>query len=137
MFGSQVQRVTPWGFTMNKMAFSTKDRDNDPSHAVHCAVHYKGAWWYNEWHESNLNRLYHNGPHSSDADGNISRAHPGHLIFLILSGQIPLPRAQKPVQMPHMWSQTDGQMSHPGAIFLSNVQCSSTVVPYVVVANLN
>ena len=48
--------------------FSTKDRDND-SGTVNCAARFKGAWWYDDCHQSNLNGLYHRGRHSSNADG--------------------------------------------------------------------
>jgi len=49
-------------------AFSTKDQDND-SASGSCAVSHKGAWWYGRCHVSNLNGIYHHGPHSSFADG--------------------------------------------------------------------
>lgn len=48
----------------NNMQFSTKNRNK-----IDCATTYKGAWWYNSCHQSNLNGLYLNGSHSSFADG--------------------------------------------------------------------
>ncbi|XP_078613583.1 ficolin-2-like [Branchiostoma floridae x Branchiostoma japonicum] len=48
--------------------FTTKDRDNDGD-SRQCAQTFKGAWWYGACHDSNLNGLYHAGPHQSFADG--------------------------------------------------------------------
>ncbi|KAM9833809.1 uncharacterized protein ACBT44_008323 isoform 2-T3 [Syngnathus typhle] len=41
----------------SRMKFSTKDRDQD-AHSVNCAIDWKGAWWYKDCHDSNLNGLY-------------------------------------------------------------------------------
>ncbi|XP_071140724.1 microfibril-associated glycoprotein 4-like [Mytilus edulis] len=48
----------------NGQMFSTKDK-----HKMKCAQDYKGAWWYNACHRSNLNGLYLNGTHTTFADG--------------------------------------------------------------------
>ena len=47
------------------MSFSTKDRDNDKAN-YNCAVRFKGAWWYESCHQSNLNGLYLNGKDDSN-----------------------------------------------------------------------
>ncbi|GIY40011.1 techylectin-5A [Caerostris extrusa] len=52
----------------NNMAFSTKEQNNG-NQTKRCADKYKGGWWYNSCHFSNLNGLYHRGMHESHADG--------------------------------------------------------------------
>jgi ficolin len=53
----------------NQMQFSAFDRDVDASAGENCALKYRGAWWYNACHYSNLNGAYLKGPHTSFADG--------------------------------------------------------------------
>ncbi|XP_076081340.1 microfibril-associated glycoprotein 4-like [Mytilus galloprovincialis] len=55
-------------YNLNGMMFSTKDQDNDRS-SRDCALTFKGAWWYNDCHYSNLNGKYLGGQHSSNSDG--------------------------------------------------------------------
>ena len=50
------------------MQFSTKDQDNDHM-SYSCAEKFKGAWWYKNCHESNLNGQYLGGQHTTFADG--------------------------------------------------------------------
>ena len=50
----------------NGMMFTTKDEDNDKSSRYgNCAVTYKGAWWYKDCHESNLNGHYLRGSYTA------------------------------------------------------------------------
>ena len=53
----------------NQMMFTTRDRDNDRLSGDNCAQRYKGAWWYQNGHDSNLNGLYLVGNHTSYGDG--------------------------------------------------------------------
>ncbi|XP_078498162.1 ficolin-1-like [Lissotriton helveticus] len=57
--------------------FSTKDQDND-KHELNCSEAFKGAWWYNGCHESNLNGKWWLGAHSSHADGINWKTGKGH-----------------------------------------------------------
>jgi len=51
------------------MQFSTKDNDNDMYIGASCSLLYRGAWWYTNCGDTNLNALYLRGPHKSYADG--------------------------------------------------------------------
>ncbi|XP_028397795.1 ficolin-2-like [Dendronephthya gigantea] len=62
----------------NGMKFSTKDVDNDLRGDGECANIFKGAWWYQHCHASNLNGQYLAGAHTSYADGVNWHAFKGH-----------------------------------------------------------
>jgi ficolin len=66
----------------NGKKFSTKDNDND-SNEKNCATRYKGAWWYDKCHSSNLNGLYLNGTYSAFATGMVWYKWKGHQYSLM------------------------------------------------------
>ena len=49
--------------------FSTKDNDQDTHAGGNCAEMFKGAWWYSNCLDSNLNGQYLSGQHSTDNVG--------------------------------------------------------------------
>ncbi|MCL4159992.1 UNVERIFIED_CONTAM: hypothetical protein GTU68_025976 [Idotea baltica] len=51
------------------MPFSARDKDNDRSKTTNCAESFKGAWWYNSCHQSNLNGFQYKGPDSPSGKG--------------------------------------------------------------------
>ncbi|XP_062447277.1 ficolin-1-like [Rhea pennata] len=59
------------------MPFSTKDREQDPQ-SNQCATTYKGAWWFNDCLDSNLNGMYENGEQDTYAGGIIWKADKGY-----------------------------------------------------------
>uniref|UniRef100_A0A8C4MEM2 Fibrinogen C-terminal domain-containing protein n=1 Tax=Equus asinus TaxID=9793 RepID=A0A8C4MEM2_EQUAS len=50
------------------MLFTTHDQDNDSNSQYNCASLFKGAWWYYDCHQSNLNGPYLPGTHRSYAE---------------------------------------------------------------------
>ena len=70
------------------MKFSTKNQDNDINvirSNTNCANLYKGAWWYTNCHNSNLNGQYLSGDLTSFADGVIWRTFKGYYYSLKVS----------------------------------------------------
>ena len=56
------------------MVFTTKDSHNDKYHQ-NCAVLYKGAWWHNRCHYSNLNGYYYLGKHDKSYAAGVNWHH--------------------------------------------------------------
>uniref|UniRef100_A0A0B8RYV1 Ficolin 2 n=1 Tax=Philothamnus irregularis TaxID=1899461 RepID=A0A0B8RYV1_9SAUR len=52
----------------DNMPFSTREKRLNPQ-SDNCAYSFKGAWWYNDCHQSNLNGRYWLGGHKTFADG--------------------------------------------------------------------
>ncbi|KAG0728594.1 Ficolin-2 [Chionoecetes opilio] len=46
-------------------SFSTHDQDNDAHNTANCAERYRGAWWYKDCTQSNLNGYQHQGNYSA------------------------------------------------------------------------
>ena len=65
----------------NNRPFLTKD-DSGTGDSAHCPVIFKGAWWYNNCHQSNLNGPYLRGIHTSLAKGVIWYQWKGHYYSL-------------------------------------------------------
>ncbi|XP_044162371.1 ficolin-1-B-like [Bufo gargarizans] len=57
--------------TQKDQAFSTKDQNNDKSSRAEqsCAEYFKGGWWFEACHFSNLNGQYLSGQHSTKGLG--------------------------------------------------------------------
>ncbi|XP_033645327.1 ficolin-2-like [Asterias rubens] len=66
----------------NNCQFSTKDLDNDNYSSDNCAQHFRGSWWYNNCHQSNLNGLYFHGANTEFGNGIIWNAWKGYLYSL-------------------------------------------------------
>ena len=49
----------------DNLAFSTFDRDNDPSTDKNCASHYQGAWWFHNCVDVDLNGMWGKAPYAS------------------------------------------------------------------------
>lgn len=61
--------------TMNRMKFSTLDRDNDKSAGKNCASKWSGGWWFNDCFEAFLNGPYEKKSGNSDRCSNIHWFH--------------------------------------------------------------
>ncbi|CAL4060461.1 unnamed protein product, partial [Meganyctiphanes norvegica] len=53
----------------NGQAFTTYDQDNDPWSSGNCAERFKGGWWYQTCHDSNLNGLPDLGTNTTSGEG--------------------------------------------------------------------
>jgi len=65
-----------------QMKFSTKNKDQDTTSKENCAQTFKGAWWYQACHRSNLNGLYLKGETDQFATGMVWEPFRGHYYAL-------------------------------------------------------
>ncbi|KAM5145498.1 ficolin-2-like [Mantella aurantiaca] len=70
--------------TQKDQAFSTKDQNNDRSSRLEqsCAEYFKGGWWYEACHFSNLNGEYLKGEHKLKGKGIIWNSFRGNFYSL-------------------------------------------------------
>ncbi|XP_062571133.1 fibroleukin-like [Saccostrea cucullata] len=53
--GDRMMNIPYTAYTLNKMSFSTFDRDNDNKQDGKCANRHKGGWWFNDCYYAFLN----------------------------------------------------------------------------------
>ncbi|XP_037051525.1 microfibril-associated glycoprotein 4-like [Bradysia coprophila] len=71
----------------NGAMFTTKDKQND-SHTSNCAERYKGAWWYRQCYQSNLNGIWMSKARSLATSGSESNENAIGIIFMRTFGVV-------------------------------------------------